>query len=780
MAEVHAAQGQQQRRSVRVAIVGSGLTGLSAAYFLTNELRSAASSSEPPVDVEVELFERAPRLGMDASSISVTDPCSQKSLRIDVPMRAFNAGYYPELLALYRRLNIARRPSNFSYSFASVAAASSVSRSESNSTTLRVPSPSFIYLGSSGAKGTRMPSILRRAIPTFRMLDARRAWAALCSITAYWTRLLLYILGYLHFLVLCLYHSWLGHTRDPAHPIATLTLAEWSRANWVSSYFMDDILVPILSASQTATDTAIWQTPCAEVLEFTALMFGENTFLVATGIHTVVTALTSRMGPNALHLSSTILEMRPSPTKPGAVLFRVAQAEEDGEGQGQQQDTVVREFDGYDYVIFGLQANQTAQILRAYEKLLTADRSTTFDATQQKHRSHLRETIHQLEQFPYERSVVINHTDTRMLPPEQDRCDLNMISPAPRGSQSRFPSQPHQNGDAGLGLGSDEEEDEGAVDRLLRDPSNGLGAIAKGQSSSSNGMNGNESGQTTPSHDAYLLAPEGCTMVTHLIKHYTRPIASPSSSTPSSSDPDSGAASRFPDLPLLAHGRQGAVNGHAQQDREHAAARSVDDVHDEPGAASNGAASHPNGTVVSTSNGSAATEEGEGESVLFMQTTNPMAPYLPRPELILSISHFERVVPTVRAKAAQGHFFKWAKVGNSQKTTTTITRSRQRSKGDNKTDAGRFIFPTMGRYLSALLPPAPRSQWKVELGDLQRQDDEPAEDRGPGLLVAGSWGPPAIPLLEGCVTSARLAVSELLRREGTYSVVCEELAASAL
>ncbi|KAE8210455.1 hypothetical protein CF327_g5667 [Tilletia walkeri] len=764
---------QHQRRSVRVAIVGSGLTGLSAAYLLTNDLKQQSpASSTPPPDVKVELFERAPRLGMDASSISVTDPSSQKSLRIDVPMRAFNAGYYPELLTLYRRINITGEPSNFSYSFgtASASAASAAQSANTSSNTVRVPPPSFIYLGSSGAKGARMPTALRRTLPTFRMLDARRAWIAVASLTTYWGILSLYFVGYMHFLFLSFYHSWFGHTRDPSHRLATLTLAEWVRASWVPSAFMDDILIPILSATQTAPASAIWQTPCAEVLEFTALNFGANTFRVSTGVHSVVTALTSRMQPGDLHLSSTILEMRPSPTKPGAVLFKVAQSQESVDGE-QQREPVVREFDGYDYVIFGLQANQTVQILREYEKLLAADRSTTFDAGMQKQRSHLREMIAQLEEFPYERSVVINHTDTRMLPPEEDRCDLNMISPPHRSSRVRsdVAPPPHQNG--GGCNGTDDEEDEGTVDRLLAGHSDGNGVTSNG---TGNGKLASE--YASFSYDPSLLAPEGCTMVTHLIKHYTRPIASSSSASPNPDSVSASPESKFPDLPILAHGRQGS-NGHTRESGgcgpEHAAARSIDDVHGEPGTASNGVVPpHP-------SNGSARSSSGEEESVLFMQTTNPLAPYLPRPELTLSISHFERVVLTIRAKAAQGRFFKWVKVDLAKQRRPVTPSHGQALKGhDGKQDAGRFFLPTAARFLSALLPTASRTQWKVELGDLQQGGQK--RSSGPGLLMAGSWGPPAIPLLEGCVTSARLAVSEVLRREGLCSDVCEELAANAM
>jgi len=115
----------------------------------------------------------------------------------------------------------------------------------------------------------------------------------------------------------------------------------------------------------------------------------------------------------------------------------------------------------------------------------------------------------------------------------------------------------------------------------------------------------------------------------------------------------------------------------------------------------------------------------------------------------------------------------------------------QKGKENGKDGAGALVGQGLGslwtRGRAALHFRSPRSQWKVTLGDLQLQglansrNNSSEHERGrPAILLAGSWGPPAIPLLEGCVTSARLVVSELLRREGLASAVCEELAGHAM
>ncbi|KAK0555647.1 hypothetical protein OC846_001612 [Tilletia horrida] len=709
---------QSGQRQVRIAVIGSGLTGLAAAHFLSLELRNVKDATLNPPQITVHLFERAPRLGMDASSISVSDPVSKKTLRIDVPMRAFNAGFYPELLTLYRHLNIPGRLSNFTFSFAK--AARSLSQKHSNkvkpaqSSSEFVPSPTFIYMGSSGAKGTRIPTLVKRALTPSQIFNTGQVWSSTVAAFSFCSIFLTYLLGFAHFIVLALYHSWLGHTRDPNHPLATVTLADWARVNWVSTHFLEDILIPILSATQTSRDVAIRQTPCAEVLEFSALMFGSDSFTPGTGVHAVAKALTSTLRPDQLHLNSNIVKIQPSPTKPGAVLLKVKATEATSADLDMD---AVREMDGYDYVILALQANQSAKILRDYESTLATNVSSTFKDEHQRHRQHVKQVVSQLEEFTYERNVVINHTDTRLLPPAGDRCDLNMISPLP-------PSASNQSWTGASLSSQDDDDDEDAVDRLLRD---GKGSKSAGRQNGHNHQNGaaTANGDSAPaSYDPSLVAPEGCTMITHLIEQETRPVVNAST------------------------------------------ANDVIDAHGQP---------RLNGST----NGSA---DSEGDGVLFMQTTNPMAPFLPRPERILSISHFQRIVLTLRGKAAQGHFFKWTK---SSPSSLSSSVARQESKSDVKSG-----LSTITHFPRALFQP-PRSQWKVALGDLQTEEAGPVLDgaseangsrsgSGPGLFVAGSWGPPAIPLLEGCVISARLVVSEILRREGMMSPLCEELAANQM
>ncbi|MEO0574230.1 MAG: FAD-dependent oxidoreductase [Pseudomonadota bacterium] len=87
---------------VRIAVVGSGIAGLSAAWLLSKKHH-------------VTLFEKFDHLGMDAHSIAL--PGEHGGARIDVPLRVFFDGFYPNLTALYQELGAEYKPVNYSASF---------------------------------------------------------------------------------------------------------------------------------------------------------------------------------------------------------------------------------------------------------------------------------------------------------------------------------------------------------------------------------------------------------------------------------------------------------------------------------------------------------------------------------------------------------------------------------------------------------------------------------------------------------------------------------------
>jgi predicted NAD/FAD-binding protein len=87
---------------MRIAVIGSGIAGLTAAYLLNRRH-------------EVWLFERDARFGGHTHTIPVTDP-SGASLALDTGFLVHNEQTYPNLIRLFRELGVETQASDMSFS----------------------------------------------------------------------------------------------------------------------------------------------------------------------------------------------------------------------------------------------------------------------------------------------------------------------------------------------------------------------------------------------------------------------------------------------------------------------------------------------------------------------------------------------------------------------------------------------------------------------------------------------------------------------------------------
>ncbi|TGK01312.1 FAD-dependent oxidoreductase [Leptospira langatensis] len=86
---------------MKIAVIGSGIAGLSACWYLGKEH-------------EVTLIEKHALVGMDAHGTDLKS--NGNFIRIDVPFRAFKRNYYPCLLDLYGEAGIEVRPVDYAFS----------------------------------------------------------------------------------------------------------------------------------------------------------------------------------------------------------------------------------------------------------------------------------------------------------------------------------------------------------------------------------------------------------------------------------------------------------------------------------------------------------------------------------------------------------------------------------------------------------------------------------------------------------------------------------------
>ncbi|KAF9014759.1 hypothetical protein BDZ89DRAFT_1076325 [Hymenopellis radicata] len=372
-------------RTVKVAVIGSGLAGLTAAYLLTN-------SKDADVEFDVHLFRKGSTstLGMDSSSISLPIPGKEQTWRVDVPMRSFQGGYYKQVMALYKKLGAVFVERDFSYSF-SLLSTSPYSRSIATE---------MIYNGSSGTKGVSMPSSMRDPY-IYNALGltgkaAANAWTM--GVFALWTFQLL--LCYLRLLCLSV-----PFTRPPG--IESMTYATWVRdttptsllSRWTGfdiawANFTRVILIPLFSAVCTAPEKEILEHPVEEMLDYIWLTLGTHHYVVKDGVRDVVSRLLVNV--KHVHLSSLISSIEADPDDVDTLSVHCSTA------------GGVKVHSGFHHVVFATQANRCTRSYRLTRTPFLPIRC--------------------LENFTYSSTVVINHTDETLLPDDtRDHRDLNLI-----------------------------------------------------------------------------------------------------------------------------------------------------------------------------------------------------------------------------------------------------------------------------------------------------------------------------------------------------------------
>lgn len=87
----------------RIAIIGSGIAGLSAAWLLSR-------------DHDVTLYERADAPGMGIFQVPIRN--DRVDMAVDIPLRVFTPAYYPSLLSLYRAAGVATETTDHAAAYA--------------------------------------------------------------------------------------------------------------------------------------------------------------------------------------------------------------------------------------------------------------------------------------------------------------------------------------------------------------------------------------------------------------------------------------------------------------------------------------------------------------------------------------------------------------------------------------------------------------------------------------------------------------------------------------
>ncbi|WWC72398.1 uncharacterized protein I206_106360 [Kwoniella pini CBS 10737] len=403
---------------MRVAVIGSGLAGLTTAYLLREE------------GVEVWLIEKSSKLGFHSQSVEIplipsNDP--EKSTRgrsrsrnakeegspeekwvVDVPMRGFQGGYYPLLLALYNHLGIPLKTANYKFSFSS-----------SQSTY-------FIHSGSSGYSIPSLPS--RAWLNIFTLVGDLLTFigVAIC----YSIMVLLGLFAWHDLLPRCI-------SRPPdltlreftstmssflscplTVPIPFRPYPIWTPLGDIFEFFISRIVLPLFSAVGTMTDADVWSLPVRIILEYMHLTLGTNHYHPAEGFSAADIAEklakpVCEQGEDHLKLSTEIIGLEYISSHEG---IRLTMKDQTGLDGGRNEELIV------DKIILATQASVAKRLLEGLEDSLRS-------AGRDKEKRKISEMRAALGKVRYRETIVVTHGDTSILPSLKDRRDLNFFLP---------------------------------------------------------------------------------------------------------------------------------------------------------------------------------------------------------------------------------------------------------------------------------------------------------------------------------------------------------------
>ncbi|KAJ1311599.1 hypothetical protein OPQ81_010076 [Rhizoctonia solani] len=388
---------EQVKRTIKVAVIGSGLAGLTSAHLL-------AKFQPRPADAEfdIHIFEKSSVLGMDAESLTVRVPGdseSEKEIRVDVPMRSIQGGPYPKLMKFYDHLGVALKLHDYSYSF-------SVRPANSQTHCIKTH---MIYNGASGRAGMGMPS----TVYVSQGSNPVSVLAVLFNLVQWLFATLVLAIHYLRLFFLSRPSS-----RTPTH-LCRETLRTWmertTRQNFISralgwETFVANVIVPLFSAVCTTSTEDVWEHPVAEILDYIWLTFGTHHYHAAHGVQDIVSRLASPIPQRNIHLGAEVeaLATRSSEST-ASVSFRSTHTD----------DSDMRILSGFSHIILATPTRHSANLIHSFASKLPESSAL---------RGSLEDAIHKLRLFRTHKAIVVTHQDASVLPSHQnDWRDLNLV-----------------------------------------------------------------------------------------------------------------------------------------------------------------------------------------------------------------------------------------------------------------------------------------------------------------------------------------------------------------
>ena len=295
----------------RVAVIGSGVAGLSAAWLLSQPRRDGRDARGW---AEVTLFDRAPGIGMDLHSLDIC------GARIDVPLRVFSEAYYPTLARLYKLIGVPTHSCDASFSMRVLGCARAFFRFSNWKVApdVAIPVPSLWGLPALSWRTLR----LCREIVWFFVFSARD----------------------------------LKNGTVPPE----LTFGDYLDREGYSADFFDLFMGPMFSVICTCSYASVRRYPAEVIIHYLAGRHGmcSSQRRINGGLKQVTDRLTAPV--HRLKMGSAVVGVRQCDDERGGVLVRYV-ADGGGSEQGGSGRVVVEE--RFDHVVVATQANTALKLL---------------------------------------------------------------------------------------------------------------------------------------------------------------------------------------------------------------------------------------------------------------------------------------------------------------------------------------------------------------------------------------------------------------------------------
>ncbi|KAJ4323917.1 hypothetical protein N0V84_004141 [Fusarium piperis] len=283
----------------KVAVIGTGLAGLTTAYLLRSDKRGRYA---------VTLFEQADRLSFDSASVTVKNEETELTERIDLPMRANAGGYYHHLLRMYHHLRIPLHPIRFLFVFAKAFPTSSDG----------APRPDESYF-----------------VHASNLHQMPPPWPGNRSVLAHIIEILYLIVCQFWFTLACFLFSPLedGHVGSSEY---SESLADYLERIRLPRRYTSHYLLPLLSGVSTCSHDELLAFPASDIVNYKKRSHGQQHYTVCGGVSQVQARLTE--GVEDVNLNSRVIEA--VPTSDGESIIVRWQSTVDGQSMVDGQSTV--------------------------------------------------------------------------------------------------------------------------------------------------------------------------------------------------------------------------------------------------------------------------------------------------------------------------------------------------------------------------------------------------------------------------------------------------------